>query len=282
MRLKNRIAGCVNCCVLAAVSMACEAAPQVIPIVLRSATPADTKQITDYPTALDAILRVLVVKFGLPVPPFSTMEIYPTREEFEAALIRELRFKPEIARTTAGFAKAAAATGKVLVNETIMARSDWPERILTLAHELVHTMQVDLADYRPLVRNQWLVEGSAEWVAVQVTAALGLEDVAKARARMTGDVREVRSRGPLPQLRQMDTLEEWILIRSERGFNATYPYVFLITDYLVERHAFYSIVNYFRRFGASDDHVANFNAAFGEDLDKFQAVLDSHFAKLLE
>lgn len=280
--LNNRIARVVIFCVLAVSSVACQAAPQVIRIALRDGVQADASQITDYPTALNAILRVLAVKFALPIPPFHTMEIYPTREEFEGALINELKFKPEIARTTSEFAKAAVGNSKVLVNEAVMAKSEWPERILTLAHELVHTMQADLADFHSLVRNQWLVEGFAEWVAFQVTGTLGLEDVAKARARMIGDVREVRRSGPLPALRQMDSLEQWILTRNERGFNATYPYVFLITDYLVERHSYPKAVDYFRRFGASEDHVANFKAAFGEDLDNFQAVLDRHFAKLLE
>lgn len=278
----KRVTGIVISCVLVAWCVTCRAAPQVIPVELRGETQANAAQISDYPTALDSILRVLVGRFALPIPPRYTMEVHGTREAFEAALIEHLGFRPNIARTTAGFAKAAVGNRKVLVNETVMAKSDWPERILTLAHELVHASQLELADNRPLVRNQWLVEGFAEWIAIHVTDALGFEDVATARARMTGEVREVRRGGPLPELRQMDSLEQWILTRNERGFNATYPYSFLIMDYLVERHTYPAVVDYFRRFGSSEDHVANFRAAFGEDLETFQTVLDRHFNQLFE
>ncbi len=254
----------------------------MIPVALREGKQAVAGQITDYPTALDAILRVLVEKFSLPIPPRYTLEIHATRLDFQAALIDDLDFEPAIARTTAAFAKAAVGNRKVLVNETVMAESGWPERILTLAHELVHTTQRELANDHSLIRNQWLVEGFAEWIAFQVMDALGFEDLAKARARMTGEAREVRRAGPLPELRQLDTLELWILTRNERGFKATYPVSFLIMDYLVERHSFAAVVEYFRRFGSSEDHVANFNAAFGEDLGSFQVLLERHFAKLLE
>jgi hypothetical protein len=243
---------------------------------------ADANKIADYPTALDAIVRVLVEKFGLPMPRYALV-IYPRREEFEAALVSELKFKPAVARTTAGFAKAAVGNRKVVVNETEMAKLSWPERVLTLAHELVHTTQLELAEHRrSLTRGQWLVEGFAEWTAFHVTDALGIEDLGKARARMTAEVREVRRGGALPRLRQLDSLEQWITTRNERGFNATYPVAFLTMDYLVERHSFSKTVEYFRRFRDSGDQAANFKATFGEDLESFQGALDRHFARLLE
>ena len=40
-------------------------------------------------------------------------------------------------------------------------------------------------------------------------------------------------------------------------------------------------MDYFRRYQKSDDHQANFKAAFGEDLDDIGRVLDRHRDHLL-
>src|SRR4051794_30251053 len=77
--------------VLAAVCLSCQASPQEIPIVMHAGKTADGNKIAEYPSALDAILRVLVEKFGLPIPRYALV-IYPRREEFEAALVSELKF----------------------------------------------------------------------------------------------------------------------------------------------------------------------------------------------
>jgi hypothetical protein len=280
--LAARAAGAMIFCIAALWPMASQAAPLRIPIAGPEGSKPDSGPITDYPRAIAAIVRILDEKFALPIPRYA-MEIYPSREEFEAALVKDLKLTAAIARTTAGFAKAAVGNRKVLVNEPLMATLAWPQRVLTLAHELVHATQLELADHRrSLTSNQWLVEGFAEWVAFGVTDSLGLDDFAKARERMIADVREVRRGSTLPQLRQLDSLEQWILTRNERGFNATYPLSFLIMDFLVEQHSFPTVVAYFRRFQSSGDQVANFKAAFGEDLDSFQRGLDRHLAKLLD
>src|SRR4051812_24364665 len=46
--------------VLAAVCLSCQASPQEIPIVMHAGKTADGNKIAEYPSALDAILRVLV------------------------------------------------------------------------------------------------------------------------------------------------------------------------------------------------------------------------------
>ncbi|MBI3372960.1 MAG: hypothetical protein HY017_14565 [Betaproteobacteria bacterium] len=66
------------------------------------------------------------------------------------------------------YAKAAVGNRRVMVNERAMAAWNWPERMVGLAHEIVHTSQQELAGQRSLVRYQWLVEGFAERVAYRV------------------------------------------------------------------------------------------------------------------
>src|SRR5437867_1306015 len=86
---------------LALSSVTCAAEPVEIPIVLSdTAQPTDARSIADYRSALDAILRVITGKYGLPVPQH-TLLIYSTREELEAGLMLHLGLKPALAASTA-------------------------------------------------------------------------------------------------------------------------------------------------------------------------------------
>lgn len=277
----RRFAATTALCVLALLCTASLASPQSIPIEIRAGRPVDAARIADYPAALDAILRVMTGRHGLPVPPNATLEVYTDRKDFEYALIDHLGMSPSVARTTAGFAKAAVGARRILVNETEMLTIAWPERLLTLAHEMVHLIQSDLAGERPLNRYQWLIEGHAEWIAFQVMDSLGVEALAKARARMRADVRTVRREDRLPALALLDSLPEWIAVRKERGFNATYPYAFVVMEFLVARHTQAPVTAWFGRFRTSADPAANFHAVFGEDLASFQAALDRNLDALL-
>jgi hypothetical protein len=239
------------------------------------------REIADYQTAADSVVWVLTRKLQLPVPRF-TMEIYSAREEFEAALIEHLKLKPEVAHSAAGFAKAGVGNRRVLVNDSAMADQTWPERLITLSHETVHASQLELSGHRSLVRYQWLTEGFAEWIAFRVTQELGVNELQAAREGMITKVRAAaRKSGPVP-LAQMDSIDQWISVRKDRGFDATYPFAFLVLDFLVERHSYARVLDYFRRHRDSSDPAANFSAAFGEGLPAFQAALDRHLAKLLE
>jgi hypothetical protein len=44
-------------------------------------------------------------------------------------------------------------------------------------------------------------------------------------------------------------------------------------DLLVERHGIGVVLDYFKRFAQSDDRVANFAAAFGQEIESFEAEL---------
>jgi hypothetical protein len=50
-------------------------------------------------------------------------------------------------------------------------------------------------------------------------------------------------------------------------------------DFLLERHGVPAMLDYFRRFAASDDRAANFRAAFGEDLETFEAALSARLRR---
>lgn len=256
------------------------AAPERILLGDPGETPVVASGIHDYRGAARAIARVLGQELKLPVPAY-TMEVYAVPAEFEEALRKYLQLSPESARTAMGFAKAAVGSRRVLVNEPLMAGVDWPERLVTLAHEIAHTSQLDLSGGRSLVRNQWLVEGFAEWVALRVVHELGVRPLPQERAKVLAQVRGARASSGLALLAEMDTLAQWLQVRQARGFDATYPYAWLATDFLIERHSYDKVLAYFRRHRASADAQANFEAAFGETLAAFQQALDAHVERVL-
>jgi hypothetical protein len=50
----------------------------------------------------------------------------------------------------------------------------------------------------------------------------------------------------------------------------------LAAGLLVERHGAPALVAYFERFGTSDDRLANFRLAFGEDLPAFEQRFNAY------
>jgi hypothetical protein len=237
--------------------------------------------VEDYARLAHAIVAVLNGKLKLPVPAYS-MEIYAVPAEFEQALVEKMKLKPDVARVTASFAKAFVGNRRVMVNEPALAEWPWPERVVTLAHEIVHTCQLELSAHRSLVRYQWLIEGFAEWGGYRVAHELGTVDFPSTRADILKKVRGARASTGLAPLADLDTLEQWIAERKKRGFDASYPYAFLATEFLMERHSYERTLDFFRKRRESADAAANFKAAFGESLGEFQLALDRHLARLLD
>jgi len=269
---------------VAAIAIACSAyagAPVEVPLVPGKAQKvSEGRRVADYTAVAQAIIAVLNGKLALPVPAY-TMELYSEQADFEQALVTKMKFKPETARTTASFAKAFVGAQRVIVNEPALAQLPWPDRVETLAHEIVHTCQLELAGNRSLVRYQWLVEGFAEWSSHQVAHELGVVDFARSREDIILRVRAAKAQVGLAQLADLDSLEQWITERKKRSFDAMYPYSFLVTEFLIERHSRDKAIEFFRRRRDSSDAAANFKAAFGEDLSQFQAALDAHLDRLI-
>jgi len=111
--------------------------------------------------------------------------------------------------------------------------------------------------------------------------ALGLDDLQDARRRMSGKIREARTRQGLPRLLKVAAFASWVEARKKHGFDATYSLSFLITDFLVRRHSLAATVAFSREFRHSQDPLANFRAAFGEDIDEFERALEPHLEQLL-
>jgi hypothetical protein len=79
---------------------------------------------------------------------------------------------------------------------------------------------------------------------------------------------ETESRQPL-DLVVLGHPRGWRARLSTVGTAPTYGLAFLLTDELVRRHGFDSLITYFRMFAGSDDRFGHFQRAFGESLYKF-------------
>lgn len=257
----------------------CSSAPHVIALSESPEPPKPAARIADYQDAFQAITWVMGGDLGLPIPRVS-LYLYPNRQTLEQGLIDELKLDPTQARDVASFTRGNGGPEKILVNEAALARTPWPERIRFLSHELTHTIQYDLARGRRSTSAQWLREGFAEWVSYRTVDTLGVGRYAEWRATRLRQFQNMRERKTVPSLDQLATSAQWISWRSRLGGEVTYNQAFLAVDHLIERRGHPAAVEYFRLFARSDDRLANFRTAFGEDLSAFEREFAAYLDRL--
>jgi hypothetical protein len=208
----------------------------------------------------------------LGVQPFPvTFHFYPDRAAFEAGLV-EAGQDAASARETAAAMVGVGMHGRVLLNHDGLDAIPWPERVRMLAHELVHSLQYELADGSRGTSEQWLREGFAEWVAFMTVERLGGYPLADLRHHQLALFR-ASDRSRAPRLDDMLTFAQWVPLAGRHEI-APYPQAFLAADLLVERHGAPAIIGYFRQFASTHDYELAFRRAFREDRAAFEAALD--------
>jgi hypothetical protein len=235
--------------------------------------------IGDYERALVSIAAVTEKELGFPRLRAS-LHFCPSRDALRAEL--EAQGAPAgVAHAAAAVMMAIGGPGTVLINEAAFADLNWNSRIAVLAHELAHTMQYELAGGTRGTSDQWLREGFAEWVQTHVLDTLGIMRRQDIRERSVRWVRDRHARKSLPPLSALATFAEWVSFHNGVARDSLYPYAFVATDFLIERHGLDAVTNYFKAFADSDDRFANFRRAFGEEWPVFDAALGEYFRRLL-
>ena len=229
--------------------------------------------IVDYDTALVSIARVMDEDLHLPIVPVN-LRFYHDRDAFRAALEAD-GYDGDLAVDAASSMTAITGYRRVLLNDAELRGLEWPSRIALLAHELAHTVQYELAGGRRGASEQWLREGFAEWVEVQVLTALGFTTPAAA-GRIAED--RVGRAGELPSLLAMSTFSEWVRAGLDAGTDGIYAQALLAAGVLVEEHGTPAVLEYFRSFERSDDRFGNFARAFGQDLRAFDEAFRARTA----
>jgi hypothetical protein len=68
----------------------------------------------------------------------------------------------------------------------------------------------------------------------------------------------------------MVTFPQWVVLAGKFEQEAFYGHAWMATEFLIERHGVAKVMGYFELFAQSDDRLANFQKAFGEDLSQFE------------
>jgi hypothetical protein len=230
---------------------------------LASRPVARAEWVASWPQALASVLDVFVTQLGLPRLEVRLVFL-PDDATFEA-LLREIGYDPELARSTAATMAAIGGHRRVLLNEARMADDGWPARVGLIAHELAHVLQYELGGGVRGTSDQWLREGFADWVELQALAALGVVEVGPVRAEL---VRRTRG-AQVPPLSRLATFPDWVAANERSRGVDLYGAAQLAVDLLIERHGVDAVLGYFRRFAASQQREAHFAAAFGRTLSAF-------------
>ena len=228
--------------------------------------PATGRDIADYPTALAAVVDVFEGEIGLPRPQV-TLVLFANRRSFEAGLVT-IGYEPRFARQSAQSLRAIGGATGMLVNEGSLRGARWPDRVLLLAHELVHCVQYTFANGERGTSEQWLREGFAEIVSMQVAEHLGLGRYERLRDSLLDPLGTVRP-GTMPvPFARLSTFPDWV--DAQTRFDVpVYSQAFVAAELLLEQHGRDAIIRYFQLFGQSMDKDANFREAFGLTLDEF-------------
>ena len=241
--------------------------PQFVPVPAAGrAAEVEGRDIRDYETALAAVADVFEQQMSLPRPSV-TVVLFPNRRSLEAGLVT-IGYEPRFAaQSAASFRAIGGATG-ALVNAGALRSARWPERVQLLAHELVHCVQYTFANGVRGTSEQWLREGFAEIVSMQVTERLGLGRYRRLRETLIDPLADVRP-GTLPvPLGRLSTFPEWTAAQTRYDV-PLYAQAFVAAELLHELHGQEALVRYFQLFGSSMDKDANFRKAFGMTLEEF-------------
>jgi hypothetical protein len=153
-----------------------------------------------------------------------------------------------------------------------MARmSGWSSRTLVLVRALAHSLQYELCGGHRSTSDQWLRNGFAEWVSMRVLDRLDARSFAAFRRQLQLGLHR-RGRTGVPSLGEMVTLRQWIELAPDRRPGG-YLLTFFAVEALIEQRGVEAVIDYLTRFATSPDRVANFQAAFGQDLETFEAAL---------
>jgi len=214
------------------------------------------------------VVDVLTTGVGLQLPANTRVHVYSTREAFRRGLVQDAAMGEEGANELAAFAIGIARPGRALLNGRMAdGGREW---LRLVAHELTHVAQFELAGGEGRA-EQWLAEGMAEHVAFQVLERLGAGSPATHRRVALARVQQqpAFAHGRL-DLRTLGSPRDFTLRHQREGSVETYHLTFLLADYLIERHGFGTMVEYFRRL-KHQPSAAAFRSAFGYSIAVFES-----------
>ena len=257
------------------------APPRAIVLEQIQARPEPRAEFVDaYESAMAAIAAITEKELGLPKLQ-GTLHLVADRDAMFAVL-QKSGADPATARGAADTMLALGTHRAVYVNQESFARLNWNARLALLSHEATHVAQYELSGGKRSTSDQWLREGFGDWVQAYVLEKLqvGTMNRDSIRRRNIRFISQPGMREQLPPLAKLANFPEWVAIANSPASKLLYPYAFVATDFLIARHSMDETVEYFRLFATSDDRLANFRQAFGEEWSAFDAALRHHISQL--
>ena len=230
--------------------------------------------------AVRGVASLLSRELALPVPDRVMVYIYSSRAVFEQGLMTDGRLPAVRAAELSEFAIGVGKRRQLLLQDdgAPPAAREW---LRLVAHELTHVAQIELAQGEGRA-EQWLAEGMAEWAAFTVLERLGLDSLAEHRAVARGHVREQAAlREARLDLESLGSPRGFTVRHLREGSLPTYQLSFLMTDYLIRRHGFERLVDYYGSFATDLGRHEAFRQAFGQTLESFEAEMLLHFGRVL-
>jgi hypothetical protein len=227
---------------------------------------------------IDRVVGVLTKGLGLPLPAGTRVHVYATREAFRRGLVRDAAMGEDGANELVAFAIGIARPGRALLNARLAGGgSEW---LRLIAHELTHVSQFELAGGEGRA-EQWLAEGMAEHVAFQALERLGEGSLEMHRrlALVRVQRQPAFAHGRL-ELSTLGSPRDFTLRHQREGSVETYHLSFLLADYLIERHGFAKMVEYFGRLKRQPSEAA-FRSAFGDSIAVFETQALAHLQAAL-
>ena len=254
----------------------------VLPVRLEEPAPAlhYPGDFGSHEAVVRGVATLLAQDLGLAVPEQVTVYIYSSRAVFEQGLVSDGRLPVLRAAELSEFAVGVGKRRQLLLHHHggPPAAREW---LRLVAHELTHVAQIELAQGEGLA-EQWLAEGMAEWAAFRVLERLGVDTLLERRAAAFGHVRDHPAlRERRLDLEQLGTSRGFTTRHLHEGSLATYQLAFLMTDYLIRRHGFASLLRYFKGFAAGRGRHESFRFAFGQSVPEFEREMLRHFGQVL-
>jgi hypothetical protein len=256
----------------------------VLPMALDEPQPSAALQyprdFASHAAVVRGVATVLTRDLGLPVPEHVMVYIYASRSVFAQGLVSDGRLPEVRAAELSEFAIGVGKRRQLLLHDHggPPAARDW---LRLVAHELTHVAQIELAQGEGR-GEQWLAEGMAEWAAFKVLERLGLDTMAERRAAAFEHVREHPAlRERRLDLDRLGTPRGFTTRHLREGSLQTYQLSFLMTDYLIRRHGFASLPDYFRGLSAGRGRYEGFRHGFGQDLGEFEREVLEHLRQVL-
>ncbi len=266
---------CAGVALCAALAAGCARTTLVLPVTLEPAaltTPAPTRPLRTYESAVKSIAAIMVSELGLPLPSRFAVFVFPSRAAYAAGLAETGQIPAPRAAEIAAYSVGLGQHRQLFLNDGALRGACGSTWLAVVTHELTHSAQYELSGGRRGRSEQWIREGMADWVAYRVLDRLGEATFEnqreKARRQVSGAWHAFKDKGL--DLVDLGRPRRWEARHLPPGGHLLYRLAFLLTDELIQRAGWDRLLEYFRAFADSDDRFGNFQRAFGLPLEDFE------------